>query len=530
MPRPTHTQSWQTLAALAARPSTTRQTAGVPSALRPQSACGITLDLSRQDIDAAAYAALTALVSEMGLAAKACQLVAGQAVNPTEARPVWHTLLRRADETSTDAATAEFGTGVRHQLSRIEKFTHAIRAGNRHARSIADQAYTDVVVIGIGGSALGPLMAVTALRRFADGPRLHFVSNIDGAALADTLLPLMPATTLVMVISKTFTTEETTINANAAAAWLTAGLGAEAFARQFVAITANPAEAARQGYTADNTFVFWDAVGGRYSLWSAVGLPVALAIGFEHFSQLLAGAAAMDQHFATAPFAENLPMLAAAVGIWNRNFRDIGVHAVLPYAERLARLPNYLQQLEMESNGKSVDLDGVPVDYATCPVIFGEAGTNGQHSFYQLFHQGTHLISSDIIILNERESAAGDQHHRLLANALAQASALWCGHAPAGLDAHKVHVGGRPVTLIELRCLDAFHLGALLAFYEHKVFAQGVLWHINSYDQWGVELGKTIAREMLPRVAALPGGANIVGQFSMPSAGTATTPRAESHP
>jgi glucose-6-phosphate isomerase len=235
-------------------------------------------------------------------------------------------------------------------------------------------------------------------------------------------------------------------------------------------------------------------------MWSAVGLPIALATGFHNFRRMLDGAAAMDQHFASAPFTKNLPMLLAAYGVWNRNFRGITSHAVLPYAERLALLPKHLQQMEMESNGKSVDLDGRPIDYATSPVIFGEAGTNGQHSFHQLLHQGTDIISSDIIIVREREGRSESQHQRLLANAFAQANAFWFGNHAENLPPYRVHKGVRPVALIELQCLDAFHLGALIALYEHKVFAQGVIWHVNSFDQWGVELGKTIAKTLLPQV------------------------------
>ncbi len=531
MPRPTSTISWQKLNKLAACGHPASEPNAAPPAnprrshLPVRSACGITLDLSRQSIDQAIFDELGNLAAEMKLEGHARKLIAGEAINQTEARPILHTRLRNSGASNgpehNPAAHAGSGTGtgveiqsaIQTELARMKSFVTEIRAGKGRARSIADRAYQDVVVIGIGGSALGPAMAVTALKRFHDGPPIHFISNIDGAAVADTLRPLDAATTLVVVISKTFTTEETNVNARAAAAWMNDALGGEAFGRQFVAVTANPQEATKQGYTSDNTFVFWNGVGGRYSMWSAVGLPIALAIGFDNFSQLLAGAAAMDDHFASAPFSENLPMLAAAVGIWNRNFLNIGVHAVLPYAERLARLPNHLQQLEMESNGKSVDLDGKPVDYQTCPVIFGEAGTNGQHSFYQLLHQGTDIISSDIIIINEREGVSSDQHHRLVAHAFAQASALWNGHAAADLAAHQVHRGGRPVALIELTRLDAFHLGALVAFYEHKVFSQGVLWHVNSFDQWGVELGKTIAREILPEIKKLHNQTPFVSQI-----------------
>ncbi len=507
MTSPANSAAWKTLAALAIRGRTSAKSF---SALPLRSACGITVDFRRQAVDADVLAGLTAFAGEIELEARARTLVMGELINPTESRPVLHTLLRR---NAADPGAGEVAAAIHRQLVRIEAFAANVRAGKSGARSIADKAYTDVVVIGIGGSALGPALAVTALKRFHDGPHIHFVSNIDGAALTDTLAPLTAATTLVLVVSKTFTTEETAVNAGAAARWMHEALGADAFSRQFVAITANPDEAARQGYAAANTFVFWDGVGGRYSLWSAVGLPVALAVGYDNFAKLLGGADAMDRHFATAPFAENLPMLTAAIGVWNRNFLNIGAHAVLPYSQRLRLLPSHLQQVEMESNGKSVDRDGNNVDYPTCPVIFGEAGTNGQHSFYQLLHQGTDVISADIIIVNERESASTDQHNRLVAHALAQASALWDGYAPAGAPVHKIHPGGRPVTLIELARLDAYHLGALIAMYEHKVFAQGVMWNLNSFDQWGVELGKKIAREILAGVTAMRNNASIVSQF-----------------
>jgi glucose-6-phosphate isomerase len=510
MPRLTQTHAWRTLTDLAASMPSPN---GQASIIGIKAACGITADFSRNTVSASVLSALSAFADEIGLADKAKQLVAGHATNPTESRPVLHTLLR-------GNPPSEYHAAIQTELARIAQFSDDVRQGRQHARSIADKAYTDVVVVGIGGSALGPALAVAALKRFHTGPRIHFVSNIDGAAMADTLSPLHAATTLVIVISKTFTTEETNINANVAREWMASQVGDEAFAQQFVAITANPAEAAKQGYAPARTFVFWDGVGGRYSLWSSVGMPVALVAGFDHFSQMLAGAAAMDAHFASAPFSENLPMLLAAIGVWNRNFQGVNVHAVLPYAERLGLLAKHLQQLEMESNGKRVDLDGVPLDYATCPVLFGEAGTNGQHSFYQLLHQGTDIISSDIIILNERETslfkASADQHVRLNTNALAQAEALWHGFAPTGLNAHKVHPGGRPVTILELTRLDAFHLGALIALYENKVYAQGVMWHINSFDQWGVELGKTIAKQLLPKVAAFTASSSIVSQFASP--------------
>lgn len=493
MTRPQDTTAWQTLTALADSQKSAASTSA-PALPTLVSACGISLDLTRQTLPAEALSSLGKLAAEIGLAKKVADLVSGRAINLTEQRPVLHTMLRLS------ADSGKLPPDIAEPLAKIENWVEAVRSGHAGARSLADHRYTDVLVIGIGGSALGPELAVRALSRFADGPQIHFLSNIDGAAFDDITAPLSPLTTLVVVISKTFTTEETTINAEAARGWLEAGAGEGAFPAQFAAITANPDEAARRGYQPAATFTFPVGVGGRFSMWSAVGLPIALATGFHHFRAMLDGAATMDQHFASAPLTKNLPMLLAAYGVWNRNFKGIASHAVLPYAERLALLPKHLQQLEMESNGKSVDLDGNAIDYATCPVIFGEAGTNGQHSFHQLLHQGTDIISSDIVIVREREGRSESQHQRLLANAFAQANAFWFGNHGENLPSYRVHKGGRPVAVIEIQRLDPFHLGALIALYEHKVFTQGVMWHVNSFDQWGVELGKTIAKTLLPRV------------------------------
>ena len=495
MTKPRDTPAWQALVDVAANPAAAGEDSAASIFPSLVAACGITLDLSRQRLPKRAWAALDNLATALDLGGKAGALVAGHAINGTEHRAVLHTISRAP----ADSATAE--ARVIATLAQLEAFTEAVRNGRLAGRSVADRRYTDVIVIGIGGSALGPQLAVNALSRFADGPRIHFLSNIDGAAFDDITNCLSPLTTLVVVISKTFTTEETTINADAARGWLEAGAGHGAFPHQFVAITANPDEAKRRGYLSAMTFCFDVGVGGRFSMWSAVGLPVALATGFSHYRAMLDGAYAMDQHVASAPFAQNLPMLLAAVGVWNRNFEGIAAHAVLPYAERLSLLPKHLQQLEMESNGKSVDLDGTPIDYPTCPVIFGEAGTNGQHSFHQLLHQGTDIISSDILIVREREGRSAAQHQRLLANAFAQANAFWVGNRAREMPTHRIHDGGRPVAVIELERLDPFRLGALIAMYEHKVFVQGVMWHVNSFDQWGVELGKTIAKSLLPEVA-----------------------------
>jgi glucose-6-phosphate isomerase len=490
MPRPTELPAWKQLAALASTPRG-------ECAIAPIDAAGLYADFSRQSIDAPVCEALLSLASGMELAPKREALFAGAIVNVSEQRPALHTALRADGTDPLLVAGTDIRADIRDQIERLGRFSEAIRQGKR--RGISDQRFTDVVAIGIGGSLLGPEMVCAALAQFADGPRVRFVSNVDGAHLADTLAGLNPATTLITVTSKTFTTDETLTNAASVRAWLTARLGEDAFRPHFVAITANAGEARRQGYADDAIFEFRDWVGGRFSLWSTAGLPIALALGAENFAQLRAGAKAMDTHFQSAPMAANLPIMLALAGIWNRNFLGMASHAVLPYAQRLSRLPAHLQQLEMESNGKSVDVDGRPVDYATCPVIFGEAGTNGQHSFHQLLHQGADRIPADIVLIAQPESLHHGHHDKLLANALAQADALWQGFAHP--ERHRVHQGGRPVTLLVMPKLDPAHLGALIALYEHKVFVQGVIWNVNSFDQWGVELGKTIAKALLPVVS-----------------------------
>ena len=499
MPRPSTTSAWQSLAKLATqRDAHSKQLSGLAA-----EGCGIYADFSRQHMPVAVLESLLALANEQQLDAARDAQFKGAAINRTENQPVLHTALR--SKNALTVAGADVQALVQHQLDRMRTFVERVRSGR--ARSITEQAFTDVVSMGIGGSSLGPRLACAALARFADGPRIHFVSNVDGAQLEDTLRGLNPATTLFLVTSKTFTTDETMTNARTAQRWLEAklgnalglGSGKGVAELHFVAITAKPAEAKRQGYSDDRIFEFWPWVGGRFSLWSTVGLPVALAVGFDRFEEMLAGAHAMDEHFCRAPHAANLPVLLALVGIWNRNFLNISDHALLPYAHRLRLFPKYAQQLEMESNGKSVDLDGNRIAYPTCPVIFGDAGTDGQHSFHQLLHQGTDVISSDIMLVARDQSALKGHHEKLLANGVAQADALWFGRGlDIALDECRVHEGSRPVTVLVLPEINAHYLGALIALYEHKVFVQGVLWHINSYDQWGVELGKTIATSLLP--------------------------------
>lgn len=499
MPRPTTTTAWQSLATLATQPDVqSKQLSGLTA-----EACGFYADFSRQHLPVAVLDLLLALANQQQLLAARDAQFNGAVINRTEHLPVLHTALRSTLPLVVDGVDDQ--ALIRLQLEKMRAFVDGIRSGR--IRSITEQAFTDVISIGIGGSSLGPRLACAALTRFADGPRVHFVSNVDGAQLADTLRDLNPATTLFLVTSKTFTTDETMTNASTAQRWLEQHLGSvsgkSAGHCHFVAITAKPAEAQRQGYSEQRIFEFWPWVGGRFSLWSTVGMPVALSVGFDRFEEMLGGAHAMDEHFCNAPLAKNLPVLLALIGVWNRNFLNIADHALLPYAHRLGLFPKYAQQLEMESNGKSVDLDGNGVDYVTCPVIFGEAGTDGQHSFHQLLHQGTDVISSDIILIARDESKFAGHHDKLLANGVAQADALWFGRdLELARDRYRTYAGGRPVTLLVMPELNAFYLGAMIALYEHKVFVQGVIWNINSYDQWGVELGKTIATSLLPLFTA----------------------------
>ena len=511
-PAPNTTPAWNTLLSLAQ--STPAIASSAIDAIEITDATSaIFADFSRHAIDQPRLAALLALAETMQLTKHRDALFAGGIVNKTEGRPALHTALRSDSTIPLWVDGVDIRPLIRAQLHKMESFSDAIRSGKR--RGISGQIFTDIVNIGIGGSYLGPAFVCTALADSAAGPRLHFVANIDGANLAQTLATLNPATTLFTVTSKTFTTDETMTNARSAEAWLTAQLGADAVASHFVAITANPSTARKSGYTDETIFEFWDWVGGRYSLWSAVGLPIALAYGYAQFAALLTGARNMDEHFCNAPLTQNLPVMLALTGVWSRNFMGLHAHAVLPYAERLALLPNHLQQVEMESTGKSVDLDGQPVNYATCPVIFGEVGTNGQHSFHQLLHQGSEAISCDILMVAEPQSRFKGHHEKLLANAIAQADALWQGKSQAAayadleknnlhdtqrqfLAAHRTYPGKRPVTVMVLPKINAFYVGAIAALYEHKVFTQGVIWNIDTFDQWGVELGKMIAASLLP--------------------------------
>ncbi|CAN5791600.1 glucose-6-phosphate isomerase [soil metagenome] len=465
------------------------------------------LDFSKTSLDGAALDLLVALAEARGVAERRDAMFAGEPINMTEGRAVLHAALRNRSSAPMRVAGEDVMPKIRPVLDRMAAFASGLRGGSIAAAD--GRPFSDVVNIGIGGSDLGPAMATLALAPYADGPRLHYVSNIDGAHIRDTLRGLDPARTLVIVASKTFTTIETMTNARTARAWMEAALGDKA-GGHFAAVSTALEKTAAFGIDAARVFGFWDWVGGRYSVWGAVGLPLMIAIGPERFEAFLAGAHAMDRHFREAPLASNMPVLLALVGIWHRNALGYPSRAVLPYDQRLARLPAYLQQLDMESNGKGVTLEGAPVAQATGPIVWGEPGTNGQHAFFQLIHQGTDTIPCEFLVAaNGHEADLRHHHDLLLANCLAQSEALMMGRSRAeaeaasgggGLAAHRVFPGNRPsVTLLYAR-LDPATLGRIIALYEHRVFVEGTIWGINSFDQWGVELGKELATALLPLV------------------------------
>jgi glucose-6-phosphate isomerase len=460
----------------------------------------ILLDFSKHLVDAETVRLLVALAGQAQVPAWIRRMYAGDPINDTEGRAVLHVALR--SDRTVFPEQHDVMPLVRAARERMRRFVEAAHRGS--LLGATGRPITDVVNIGIGGSDLGPRMATRALRRFrAPGsPRLHFVANIDPADLDAVLEGLSPATTFFIVASKTFTTAETLDNAARARRWLESGIGpVGAPAAHFAAVTANDAGAQSLGIPAERIFPMWDWVGGRYSLWSAVGLPVALAVGMERFEELLEGARSMDAHFHTAPLERNMPVLMALLEIWYVDFFGARSRAVLPYAEDLRDFPAYLQQLEMESNGKRVDRGGDLVDYATAPVVWGASGTPSQHSFHQLLHQGTELVPVDFIVV--AEGGGAQAHAALVANALAQSAALMQGDS-APEDPHRVLPGNRPSSVLLLERLSPQVLGQLIALYEHKVFVEGVIWNINSFDQWGVEMGKRLARTLLPRL--LEGG------------------------
>lgn len=457
-------------------------------------------DLSRNRIDTITEALLFELARTCGLEAQRDAMWAGAAINTSEHRAVLHHLLRNPAPGQSNSAE-----GATDFVANCQAQVHATReAMLAYAAEVrADASITDVVSIGIGGSSLGPSMVVNALEdHTSKTQRLHFVSNVDGMELGRLLRFLRPESTLFLIASKTFTTAETTTNALAARAWFLADGGSEdpaapvSMARHFVALTNNPEAAKAMGI--ERSFGFWDWVGGRFSLWSAIGLPIAISVGPDAFRELLSGAHAMDEHFRTAPLERNLPVRLGLLDLWYRNFHGFTSRCISPYSHGLRRLPAYLQQLEMESNGKSVDWEGHLLAYATSPVIWGEPGTNGQHAFFQMIHQGRDIIPVEFIVLRRPGRHLPNQHRRLVANALAQAQALMLGRTDK--MGPQYFSGNRPSTLLVLEQLTPAALGALIALYEHRVFVAGALWGINSFDQWGVELGKKLASDVESRL------------------------------
>ncbi|PKU26047.1 glucose-6-phosphate isomerase [Telmatospirillum siberiense] len=474
------------------------------------------LDYSKNRVTRQTMDLLVGLAVESGVEERRAAMFDGQRINVTENRAVLHVALRNRSDRPIRVDGVDVMPEVRRVLEQMRVFSEAVRSGAW--RGASGQRITDVVNIGIGGSDLGPVMVTEALKPFAqDGLACHFVSNVDASHIHQVLKGCRPETTLFIVASKTFTTQETLANAQTARAWTVAALGEDAVARHFVALSTNREAVAAFGIDTDNMFAFWDWVGGRYSLWSAIGLSIAISVGFGRFEELLAGAYDMDEHFRTAPLAANMPVIMALLGVWYIDFFGATTLAVLPYDQYLHRFPAYLQQADMESNGKSVTCDGRAVDYQTGPVLFGEAGTNGQHAFYQLIHQGTRLVPADFLAAAKSQNPIGDHHRLLLSNFFAQTEALMTGKPAEAVRAeltrqglsgqaleeaipHRTFAGNRPTNSLLYAELSPRTLGRLIALYEHKIFVQGVIWQINSFDQWGVELGKQLAKVILPEL------------------------------
>ncbi|MHA6299303.1 glucose-6-phosphate isomerase [Devosia sp. CAU 1758] len=480
------------------------------------SGADILLDYSKNRIDEEVMEALVELARAAGVAERRTQMCEGEHINITEDRAVMHMALRYQGDRPVEVDGKDVMPDVRAVLKAIETYTDAVRSGE--IRGHGGEQFTDVVNIGIGGSDLGPAMVTLALEPYTRADlRAHYVSNVDGTHIHDTLKRLEPKKTLFIVASKTFTTDETMTNANSAREWIADTLGEDAVPNHFAAVSTNVEACGRFGIREDRIFGFWDWVGGRYSVWSAIGLPIALAVGYDNFAKFLAGADAMDRHFLETPLENNLPVIMALIGVWYRNAWGFSTHAVLPYDQRLSRFAAYLQQQDMESNGKSVTLGGKKVEWPTGPIVWGEPGTNGQHAFYQLIHQGTDVIPCDFLIAARPHENLPPHHDKLVANVLAQSEALMLGKTKdevvAELKAqglakdkikelapHKVFPGNRPSNTLFYKQLTPEVLGSLIALYEHKVFVQGVIWNVNSYDQWGVELGKQLAKALLPKV------------------------------
>ncbi len=480
---------------------------------------GLLFDYSKNLITEKTLALLTDLAQQSKLKDWIGRQFSGEKINTSEARAVLHTALRSPRDRTVLVDGKNIIPDVHRVLDHMRRFTEAVRSGAVLGHT--GKKIRHIVNIGIGGSALGPLMACEALKPYGSADlTAHFVSNVDASDIAETLKKLDPETTLFIISSKTFTTQETLSNARTARTWLVEHLGSEeAVAKHFAAVSTNLVETSNFGINPKNVFEFWDWVGGRYSLWSAIGLPIALYIGMENFERLLAGAHAMDEHFRTAPLEKNMPVILGMLGIWYGNFFGVGSYAILPYDQYLHCFPAYLQQLEMESNGKRVDRAGDEVDYDTHFTVWGEPGTNGQHSFYQLIHQGTRMVPADFLAPLASHNPIGEHHAMLLSNCFAQTEALMLGKTEAearaelvaqglsgeALEAllpYKVFPGNRPTNTLLFEKLDPYTLGMLVALYEHKIFVQGVVWNINSFDQWGVEFGKQLANKLLPELCS----------------------------
>ena len=478
----------------------------------------ILLDFSKNRITDETLSLLLQLAEQAGLADAIGKMFSGDAINQTEGRAVLHIALRNRANTPILVDGNDVMPEVNGVLDRMKSFTERVRSGDW--KGYTGAAITDVVNIGIGGSDLGPVMVTEALKPYADDQKLrvHFVSNVDGVHIYETLQTVRPETTLFLIASKTFTTQETMTNAQTARQWFLDNGGQEGdIAKHFAALSTNQQAVETFGIDPENMFGFWDWVGGRYSLWSAIGLSIALYVGFDNFEELLAGGHAMDGHFRDTPLNQNLPVVLALLGIWYNNFFGAQTEAILPYDQYMHRFAAYLQQGDMESNGKSVDRTGQPVDYQTGPIIWGEPGTNGQHAFYQLIHQGTKLIPGDFLAPAVSQRPIGEHHKILMANFFAQTEALMNGKTEeeaadelrkagksedeiAGLAPFKAFSGNRPTNSILFNKLTPRTLGSLIALYEHKIFTQGVIWNIFSFDQWGVELGKQLASRILPEL------------------------------
>ncbi|QPK05292.1 glucose-6-phosphate isomerase [Vibrio kanaloae] len=477
----------------------------------------ILVDYSKNLIDAETMQHLFALANETEVKSAIEAMFGGDAINKTEGRSVLHTALRNRSDKPVMVDGKDVMPAVNAVLAKMELFTHRIVSGEW--KGYTGKEITDVVNIGIGGSDLGPYMVTEALTPYKTRLNMHFVSNVDGTHIVETLKPLNPETTLFLVASKTFTTQETMTNAHSARDWFLAEAGDNAHvAKHFAALSTNATAVAEFGIDTDNMFEFWDWVGGRYSLWSAIGLSISLSVGFDNFVELLEGAHEMDNHFASTEFESNIPVILALIGIWYNNFHGAESEAILPYDQYMHRFAAYFQQGNMESNGKFVDREGNPVEYQTGPIIWGEPGTNGQHAFYQLIHQGTKLIPSDFIAPAISHNPASDHHQKLMSNFFAQTEALAFGKTKETVEAEflaagktaeevaelvpfKVFEGNRPTNSILVKQINPRSLGNLIAMYEHKIFVQGVIWNIFSFDQWGVELGKQLANQILPELA-----------------------------